>query len=122
MPLQLRKVCGRSARRTEPPSVAFDMRPDLPVLALLQQLAERLRSRPFQKRVELHVAAHARSKVVAVSLAQRVDASCTVLVANFAIGVPATIIEARVTILRHSCSPINWGRAYARPGFTRGTG
>lgn len=96
-------------------AVAFGVRLNLPVLAFLQQLAERLRSRPVQKRVELHVAAHARSKVVAVGLAQRVDTSCTVLVANLPVVVPATIIEAGVTILRHSHSPINWGRAMPGP-------
>jgi hypothetical protein len=50
--------------------------------ALLQKLCERLRPCPLQERIQLHIAAEFGGKIVAVSLAQGINAGGAVLVAN----------------------------------------
>ena len=65
-----------------------------PASALFHKLAQRLCARSVQQRVKLHVAAHAGSKPVAIRFAQCSDARRTVLVANFAIAISASIVEA----------------------------
>jgi hypothetical protein len=64
-------------------------------------------TRPVAQGVEPHIAADTRREIGAVGLAQRTHQGVPTLVADFAIHIPATVIEAgsAVSVFRHFSTP-----------------
>jgi hypothetical protein len=55
----------------------------------------------FAKSIEPHIAADARRKTRSIGLTERSYEGVAALLANLAVQVPATVIEARLTVFRH---------------------
>jgi hypothetical protein len=75
------------------------------VKSLFQQLAEGRRSSAVKERVKFHVAANAWGEIVPIDIAQRADLRRAVLLANLAIIVAASVVQAGVAFLGHVLTP-----------------
>src|ERR1700693_2782244 len=94
------------------------------LLLIAKQLVEGLGTCPVKERVEPHIGARARREILAVRFAKGSHQGVSAFAANFAVVIPAAIIESGIAMFLHSCRPFwesrleEWSLPNSRLQFT----